>query len=198
MVTPSGFLPGFSPRPQLGKQPPEARRSHHQSSGISLDILARATRGKVGAAVIQAELDRPSEDAQRTAQIMQAEAARLLGAGQPGEAVEMLQSAHRLARQAGVKNVYVSPILPWLATALRLEAEQNQENDPRLRDRLLKRGRPRAAGPGWREAFKTICPTPCGRTRSWRRCAAGPGAPAGSSTRAWRWRRRRALATSTH
>ena len=48
-------------------------------------------------------------------------------------------AALQLAAKAGVANVYVYPHLPWLASALRRQAEQASERNPELRASLLKR-----------------------------------------------------------
>jgi two-component system sensor kinase len=110
-----------------------------QASGISLDIWARAGMGRVPAEIIQAEMGRPREDVQRTAQVLAAEAARLLYAGQPAPAVKLLEEGQNLVRRAGVRNAWVSPLLPWLATALRQAAESAGSVTPAPRRRLLRR-----------------------------------------------------------
>src|SRR5262249_13452221 len=81
-----------------------------QATGISLDVWARASLGRVPAEVIQAELARPREDVQRTAQVLAAEGARLLYAGKPLEAVQVLEQGQQLVEQAGVRNAWVAPV----------------------------------------------------------------------------------------
>jgi two-component system sensor kinase len=110
-----------------------------QATGISLDVWAWASGGKVPAEVIQAELARPSNDVQRTAQVLMAEAMRLLGEGRPAEAATVLEQARRRARAAGVRNAWVAPLHPWLATALRRQTEALTDRTPRRRRRLLAR-----------------------------------------------------------
>jgi PAS domain S-box-containing protein len=112
-----------------------------QASGISLDIWARAGLGKVPAEVVQAEMARPREDVQRMAQVLAAEAARLLHAGEPAAAAKLLEEGQRLVQRAGVRNAWVSPLLPWLATALRQAAESAGSVTPGPRQRLLCRAR---------------------------------------------------------
>jgi tetratricopeptide (TPR) repeat protein len=124
----------------------EARRLHENAraigdglfAGVSLCVWAKASGGKVPAQVIRAELDRPSNDPQRQAQVMHAEAMRLLDQGCPGDGAEVLEQAQRLVQKARIRNGYVSPLLPWLATMLRLEAEKTG-NDPSRRKTLLRR-----------------------------------------------------------
>jgi two-component system sensor kinase len=125
----------------------EARRMHQsgvdlgdaQASGISLDIWARASLGRIPADVIQTELSRPREDAQRTAQVLAAEGARLLYAGRPHEAAEVFRQGQRSVTQAGVRNAWVSPLLPWLATACRQAAQIDSAVTPQPRRLLLQR-----------------------------------------------------------
>jgi PAS domain S-box-containing protein len=111
-----------------------------QATGISLDIWARASLGRVPAEMIQTELARPREDVQRTAQVLAAEAARLLHAGKPAEAAAALEQGQHLVESAGVRNAWVSPLLPWLATALRQAGETASTITPWPRQRLVRRG----------------------------------------------------------
>ena len=110
-----------------------------QASGISLDTWARAGLGRVPAEVIEAELKRPGGDVQRTAQVLGAEGARLLHAGQADRAVAVFEQAVGLIQSAGVRNAWVSPVFPWLATALRTQAEQTRDVTPGKRSGLLAR-----------------------------------------------------------
>jgi two-component system sensor kinase len=125
----------------------EARRMYQsgvdlgdaQATGISLDVWARASLGKVPAEVIRAEMARPREDVQRTAQVLAAEGARLLHAGKPVEAAKVLMHGQQQVAQAGVRNAWVSPLLPWLATAFRQAAQATTDVTPGPRRVLLRR-----------------------------------------------------------
>jgi PAS domain S-box-containing protein len=125
----------------------EAQRMHlsgvelgdAQATGISLDIWARAAPGRVSANVIQVELARPQEDAQRTAQVLAAEGARLLHLGRPAAAAKVLERGYQVVKRAGVRNAWVSPVLPWLATALRQAVETGPDITPQPRRLLLNR-----------------------------------------------------------
>src|SRR5262249_3171386 len=116
----------------------EARRMYQsgielgdaQASGISLDTWARAGLGRGPAEVIEAELRRPGGDVQRTAQVMAAEGARLFHAGRLADAADVFGQAVAIIRKAGVRNAWVSPLFPWLATALRSQAEQTGDVTP--------------------------------------------------------------------
>ena len=125
----------------------EAQRMHQsgvdlgdaQATGISLDIWARASPGQVPAKVIQAELARPQEDVQRTAQVLAAEGARLLHEGRPAAAAKVLERGYQIVKRAGVRNAWVAPVLPWLATALRQSVEAGTDITPGPRRQLFDR-----------------------------------------------------------
>src|SRR5206468_4181615 len=74
-----------------------------------------------------------AEDIHTGAEVLQAEALRLLGDGRPAEAVEVLQRAAKMVAAKGLKQEYVAPIQPWLATALRQAAEAEMPWSPRRR-----------------------------------------------------------------
>jgi tetratricopeptide (TPR) repeat protein len=94
-----------------------------QARGIGLEGWAKATDGSVPRHLIDAELERSSEDVLTIASVMQAEGVRLLGIGDAPTAVEAFEESQRLFRRAGMKNAGVSPVRPWLLTALRRAAE---------------------------------------------------------------------------
>jgi PAS domain S-box-containing protein len=112
-----------------------------QASGISLDVWARAALGDVSAEMIQAELRRPTGDVQRTAQVLTAEGVRLFHQGRLDEATEVFAGAQAQVSRAGIRNAWVAPLLPWLATTLRQQVEKNS---------FLTRGRRRNL---WRRAW---------------------------------------------
>ena len=120
----------------------------HQASGIALGAWSKAAPGDVPADLLQAELERSSEDVHTHAEVLQAEAVRLLGVGQPSEAVAVLRRAERLVTDKGLKQEYVAPVLPWLVTALRAEAEAAPAWSPRRAEALAeaRRNARRAAG----------------------------------------------------
>jgi two-component system sensor kinase len=124
-----------------------------QATGISLDMWARATLGRVPVDVIQAELARPSADVQRTAQVLAAEGVRLLHENRPDKAADVLEQGQQLVQRAGVRNAWVSPLLPWLATACR-EAAQTATDVTPWRRRVFWRRAASAARQGLRLARK--------------------------------------------
>ncbi|MFO0967488.1 MAG: hypothetical protein U0793_18170, partial [Gemmataceae bacterium] len=125
----------------------EARRMHQsgqelgdaQASGISLDVWARAALGRIPAQIIQAEMERSTGDVQRNAQVLLAEGVRLFYAKQADKASEVLERARDQIAAAGIRNAWVAPILPWLATALRTQAQETSALTPGKRAELLRR-----------------------------------------------------------
>jgi tetratricopeptide (TPR) repeat protein len=112
-----------------------------QARGIGLEGWAKATDGLVPERLIRAELERSSEDVLTIASVMQAEGVRLLGIGDPRAAVEAFEESQRLFRRAGMKNAGVSPVRPWLLTALLRAAEATPAADRRRRAALVRRAR---------------------------------------------------------
>jgi PAS domain S-box-containing protein len=112
-----------------------------QASGISLDVWARASGGRVPVDVVAAELSRPSVDVQRVAQVRLAEAVCLIRQGRPAEAAAALKAALERLDRAGVMNAWVSPVPAWLATALREQAEALRDRLPQKRQAILREAR---------------------------------------------------------
>jgi two-component system sensor kinase len=139
----------------------EARRMYQsglelgdaQASGISLDIWARASLGQLPRDIIDVELGRATGDVQRAAQVLLAKGVWLYYHGDPGAAAQVFGHAQQLVRNAGVKNAWVAPLLPWLATARRRQAELTPDQTPWRRRALLRRARS-AARQGLRVARK--------------------------------------------
>ncbi|MDX6555764.1 MAG: hypothetical protein QOD86_1959, partial [Miltoncostaeaceae bacterium] len=113
----------------------------HQASGISLGAWGKASAGRVPAKLLAAEIERLGDDVHTAAEVLQAEGARLLRQGRPGEAAQVLADAQRRVRAAGLRQEYVAPVPCWLATARRQEAEACSPLDPALRRKLLRAAR---------------------------------------------------------
>jgi len=127
----------------------EAKRIHRsaveigdiQASGFSLEIWARAAGGQIPPDILQTELDRKRHDVQATAQVQLAHGVQLFMQGQFDEAAEVFEKANQFAVAAGVRNAWVFPLLPWLASALRRQAETTSNWTAIRRATLLKRAR---------------------------------------------------------
>ncbi len=115
------------------------RLGDEQASGISLDVWSLATGGKVPEETLQRELNRRRLDAQSMVQILLAQGVQLLASGEPGRAAAVLERARVESNRLGLMSAYTAPILAWLATALRQQAEARTDVIPAKRLRLLQR-----------------------------------------------------------
>ncbi|MGI8776789.1 MAG: EAL domain-containing protein [Acidimicrobiales bacterium] len=93
------------------------------AAGISLSAWSKASGGRVPAGLVATELARGNDDAHTSTEVHVAEAVRLLGAGLVDDAVVVLEAAVEIIRGAGLRQEYVMPVYPWLATARRRQAE---------------------------------------------------------------------------
>jgi diguanylate cyclase (GGDEF)-like protein/PAS domain S-box-containing protein len=137
----------------LGGAVETARRVHEagveigdwQAVGISLGVWSKASGGRVPAELIASALERSGDDAHTGAELLQADAVRLLHDGRPAEACAVLERARVLVKAAGLRQEYVAPVLPWLATALRGQVETLPPHAVTQRAALLRRARRTAA-----------------------------------------------------
>jgi signal transduction histidine kinase/tetratricopeptide (TPR) repeat protein len=112
-----------------------------QAAAISLGAWSKASAGQIPAGLADEALEAVDADAHASVEVLQAEAVRLLGSGNSPRAIEVLEQARRRVRESGVRQEYVAPVLPWLVTALRCEAERTAPWDPGRRTALLRRAR---------------------------------------------------------
>jgi len=108
-----------------------------QASGIILDVWARATRGNIPDSLFEAELARTRHDAQGRTQLYIAVGIRDIYQGKVESAITALEKAVHTANSAGIQNAYTAPALPWLATAIRMQAEETLPHAPALRNERL-------------------------------------------------------------
>ena len=106
-------------------------------SGFALDVWSRASGGRLPADIVRREMQKKRHDVQATAQVLLAEAVRLVGQGELAEAEKTLLQARAVCREVGMMNAWVSPVLPWLATTYRLQWERSNELVPHHRRELL-------------------------------------------------------------
>ncbi|TSC29317.1 ATP-binding protein [Corallococcus sp. Z5C101001] len=105
---------------------------------LGLEAWAKSTGGRIPSALLETELAAPTAtDPQSFAGVLQAEALRLLREEEPARAAEVLERAEHLVEEAHLRQEYVAPITPWLATARRRLAQQASPLNPRRRDALL-------------------------------------------------------------
>jgi signal transduction histidine kinase len=104
-----------------------------------LEVLAKATGGKVSAAQTRLGLQHAGNDIEVTIAGLQAEALRLRNSGNLAEAVQHLETAVALVRRAQPSSTHLVPVLAWLATARREHAERPLL--PHVREHRLRRAR---------------------------------------------------------
>ncbi|MDQ1426806.1 MAG: hypothetical protein QOK39_282, partial [Acidimicrobiaceae bacterium] len=121
------------------------------AAGISLSGWSRASAGQVPADLVRVQLEQQQDDAHTAAEVHVAEGVRLLASGDWADAVAALEEAARIVQRAGLRQEYVAPVGPWLATALRSQAEGLSLYEARRRRAILKRAA-REARRGWRVA----------------------------------------------
>ena len=109
------------------------------AAGISLGGWSRASAGHVPADLVAAHLHGNVDDAHTATELHVAEAVRLIAEGNFGLAAATLEVARTIVRRAGLRQEYVAIVLPWLSTALRLDAEHVPAYAPRQRAVLLRR-----------------------------------------------------------
>ena len=112
-----------------------------QASGMPLDVWVRASRGQVPAEILQSELNVEREDPQTESQLLLAEGVRLIYAGELQQAVATLEQANRVANSAGIRHAWVAAILPWLATARRMQLAAALADRSPQRRKLAKQAR---------------------------------------------------------
>lgn len=92
----------------------------YQSSGDILDVIARASLGKIPLEFIETEKNRKLDDLQLQPQLLLAEGvSRLYNDTDPSAAIGCFERALTITKQTKVSNCYTSPNAAWLATALR-------------------------------------------------------------------------------
>ncbi len=108
------------------------------AAGIALSGWARAGLGQVPEAFVTMEIGRNLGDAHTATEVHVADGVRLLYDGQAGLAVERFTEALAIVSAAGLRAEYFAPVRPWLATALRQQAEGIDPGERRVRTRLLR------------------------------------------------------------
>ncbi|HTP28895.1 MAG TPA: ATP-binding protein, partial [Anaeromyxobacteraceae bacterium] len=109
-----------------------------QARGIGLAIWAKASSGRVPEDAIRHELLQGAGGVHTRVEVLQAEALRLLALNRPADATAVLRDARDLIDRARIRQEYVAPVLPWLATALRRQIENTPPHAPAQRAALLR------------------------------------------------------------
>jgi two-component system sensor kinase len=103
----------------------------------ALEVLAKASDGRVPAALTQAALGDHGRDIELTVAALQTESLRLRNSGRLREAITALTEAADLVRRAQPTSTHLVPVFAWLATLHREHAERPLL--PHVRRRRLKR-----------------------------------------------------------
>ncbi|MDQ3052767.1 MAG: EAL domain-containing protein [Actinomycetota bacterium] len=107
------------------------------SAGTALSVWTRARLGQIDGALIEAQLTKVGEDASTQCELQLASGIHHLANQDLLGAVAQLETARRTASRHGLRQEYVAPINPWLATAHRRLAEStSRHNGPLLAARL--------------------------------------------------------------
>jgi signal transduction histidine kinase/tetratricopeptide (TPR) repeat protein len=109
------------------------------AAGIGVCVWCKANCAGVPEDALRAELARPCVDVHIRSEILQAEAVWLLREGRAAQAADVLTSAQKLGAPR------MAPVLPWLATALRVQVEEASPYAPKRKKALV------------REAMATAC-----------------------------------------
>ncbi len=109
------------------------------AAGIALSAWARAGIGRVPEAFVAMEIGRDLGDAHTSTEVHLADGVRLLYAGEVDASVQRFTEALQIISDAGLHAEYFAPARPWLATALRRQAELVDPAERRLRAGQLRR-----------------------------------------------------------
>ncbi len=93
------------------------------AAGTALSAWTLAAEGKIDADLLHAELGRETGDAATRVQVHVAEAVRQLASGDTHGAGHTLKVAAKIVKTNGLRQEYVAPVQPWLATTLRMRLE---------------------------------------------------------------------------
>lgn len=109
------------------------RRSDFQGTGNIVEVWARAALGNIPLDVLQIELKRNVDDAQRNCEVKLAYGVYQYYQHDYAEAVRAFNEAVRIAEEAAVVNAYISPCYAWRASALRRLLETEPAKSEALR-----------------------------------------------------------------
>jgi len=101
-----------------------------QASGINLDLWSRCLSEGVPDDILATEIARTRRDAQGASQVLFAQGVTQFRKGLTEESAKTLSQAVAAAVEAGVRNPYTTPVLPWLAFVYRHLAESSPDITP--------------------------------------------------------------------
>ncbi|MCA9135224.1 MAG: response regulator [Planctomycetales bacterium] len=114
------------------------RRGDFQGTGNIVEVWARAALGNIPLDVLQIELKRNVDDAQRICEVKLAHGVYLYYQHRYAEAASAFTEAVAIAEAASVNNAYTSPCYAWRATALRRQMETEPAKTAAVGRRMLR------------------------------------------------------------
>lgn len=114
------------------------RRGDFQATGNIVEVWARAALGNIPLDVLQIELKRNVDDAQRICEVKLAHGVYLYYQHRYREAAAAFTDAVATAEAASVNNAYTSPCYAWRATALRRQLETEPAKTAAVGRRMLR------------------------------------------------------------
>lgn len=114
------------------------RRSDFQGTGNIVEVWARAALGNIPLDVLQIELQRNVDDAQRVCEVKLAYGVYLYYQNDFAGAAEVFTEAVAVAKEASVVNAYISPCYAWRTTALRRQMETEPGKTAAAQRRMLR------------------------------------------------------------
>ena len=112
-------------------------RSDFQGTGNIVEVWARAALGNIPSDVLQIELNRDVDDAQRISQVKLACGVHQFYKDQFAEAYDTFAEAVKIAESASVLNTYVTPCYVWKVTAQRRMLETSPPKTASSRKRAF-------------------------------------------------------------
>lgn len=100
-------------------------RSDFQGTGNIIEVWARASLGNIPLDVLQTELNRDVDDAQRNCEVQLAYGVYHFYQEDYADATQAFTEAVETAESASVVNAYISPCYAWRASAMRRQFETN-------------------------------------------------------------------------
>jgi PAS domain S-box-containing protein len=130
------------------------------AAGIALSIWTRAASGQIQVELIDEQFTNGGDDdAQTTAELHLARALYHRAHNDLPAAMASLGQAMTTVRNAGLRQEYIAPIFPWVATVRREMAEATPAHDPHLRRvRLRQSARAARRARRWAAAYRNNQP----------------------------------------
>ena len=116
----------------------------HQTTGIILDVWARAAPRDVPEVYLSEALTHRWEDAQAFAQVRLAAACVALSKRDPTKAIEWLDEGIRRVEAKPISNGYVAPLYSWMLTAMRQRLDECPLSSGRQRRQIKREWKKRA------------------------------------------------------